>query len=206
MPIALVAIQQFSLSVAGFGSQLFDLGINVAIANQDVGPAVVIEVEKSAAPSQILRVHAQSTGESCVVEIGSAAIVVKRRRVSGEVSFHDVEIAVEIVIAGGDAHASLGLAVGAQGATRLDGNVFELSVLLILVEGAGSRVVGYVNVGPSIIVEIGHQHAKPVGGRIGSRDSGGFGNIGERSVSVVVLENVFAAIQAGRTASYTHTF
>src|SRR5579872_1029912 len=58
MPVALIAIQQLSLGVAGFGAQLFDLGINMAIANQDVRPAVIIEVEKTTAPSKILRVHA----------------------------------------------------------------------------------------------------------------------------------------------------
>ena len=39
-------------------------------------------------------------------------IVIERRRVAGEICFHDVEIAVEIVIGGGNAHARLRLAIG----------------------------------------------------------------------------------------------
>ena len=66
-----------------------------------------------------------------------AEIVVERRRVAGEVGLDDIEIAVEIVVGGGDAHAGLRLAIGAEDATGFHGDVHELAVVLVLVERAG---------------------------------------------------------------------
>ena len=57
------------------------------VADQNVGPAVIVEIEKPAAPAQELRVRAQACGECCVFESGLAKIVIERRRVSREVGF-----------------------------------------------------------------------------------------------------------------------
>src|ERR1700722_2484314 len=54
MQVAQIAIKQLALGVAGFGLELLNFGIDVAVADQDVGPAAVVHVEKSAPPSQIL--------------------------------------------------------------------------------------------------------------------------------------------------------
>ena len=97
-PLCRLLIEQLALRIAGFGAQLLDFGINVAVADEDVGPTVVIHVEKSATPAEKLGVRAESGSESGVLETGSAEIVVERRRVAGKICFDDVEVAVEIVV------------------------------------------------------------------------------------------------------------
>src|SRR5580693_3272264 len=143
--------------------------------------------------------HAQSTGKCSVIKLRPAAIVVQRWRVAREVSLDDVQIAVQVIIRRGHAQSRLRLAVSAESAARLNGNVFEFAVLLILVQGAGSRVVGYINVRPSIIIKISNQHPETVSAT-GTRDSGRLGNVREGTIPVVVVENILPPIQPRRTA------
>src|SRR5207245_8414527 len=124
-PVAQVAVEQFALRVAGLGLELLDLGIDVAIADQNVGPAVIVHIKKSAAPPEVLRMHAQACSEGGVLEIGSALIVIERRRISCEICFYDVEVSIQIVVGCRHAHARLRLAVGTQGAARFKRNVLD---------------------------------------------------------------------------------
>ena len=55
----------------------------MAIDEQKIGPAIVIDVEEHRAPTQILRVEAQSGGEYQSVEC-SVSVVVVERGVSSE--------------------------------------------------------------------------------------------------------------------------
>ena len=87
------------------------------VANPNVRPAVVLHIENPAAPSQILRVLAEPSLKRRVFKIRAAEVVIERRRVTGEIGFHQIEIAVEVVIRSGNSHARLRLAVGAQRAT-----------------------------------------------------------------------------------------
>ena len=107
----------------------------MAVADQNVGPAVIVEIEKPAAPAQELRVCAQARRECCVFKSGLAKIVIERRGVSREVGFHQVEVSVQIVIGGRNPHPRLRLAIGAQRTTRFQRDVHKFSVLLILIKG-----------------------------------------------------------------------
>src|SRR2546425_7120298 len=102
--VAEIFVEQLLLRVAGFGLELLDFGIDVAVANENVGPAIVVHVEKAAAPAEILRVRAESGGGSGVLEIGGAEVAVEGGRVAGGIRLDDVEIAVEGGIRSGDAH------------------------------------------------------------------------------------------------------
>src|SRR5207245_4000561 len=109
--------------------------------------------------------------------------------------FDEIEISVEIVIGGGDAHASLRLAIGTEGAASFDGDVREGAVFFVLIESAGGGIVSDVNVGPAVVVKIGGEHSETVGaGRF--EDAGFFADVGESAVAVVVVENVFATVES----------
>ena len=69
MAIVQVLIEKLALRVARFGLELLDLRIDMAIADQDVWPAVVVHVEKTAPPSQKLCVRPESCGKSGVFEV-----------------------------------------------------------------------------------------------------------------------------------------
>ncbi len=197
--VAQVLVEDLALRVSGFGLQLLDFGIDVAVAHQNVGPAVVVEVEESAAPAEILGVQAQSGLKGGVLEVRATLVVIQGWSVAREIGFHDVEIAVEIVVGGRDAHAGLRLAVGTEGATGLERDVDELAVLLVLVKRAGGGVIGHVDVGPAIVVEVRREHAESVGS-VRFENPGRFGDVGEGAVAVVVVEDVVVALQSGRSA------
>src|SRR5207248_6966788 len=118
--VAQVPVQQLALRITGFSFELLDLGIDMAVADQDVRPAVVIHVEESAAPAKILRVRSKAGGKGGVLETGIAEIAIERGRVAREIALHDVEIAVHVVIGRRDSHACLRLAVGAESASRFE--------------------------------------------------------------------------------------
>ena len=177
----------------------------MAVADEDIRPAIVVKIKKAAAPAEILGVLAEAALEGGVFEICAAEIVVERRRVAGEIGFDEIEIAVEIVIACGNTHACLGLAVGAESAASFESDVGEGAILFVLIEGAGGGVVGDVNVGPAVVVEIGSKDAKTVSA-VGLEDAGFFGDVGERAVTVVVIQDVFSTVEARRAAGNHNAF
>jgi len=77
--------------------------------------------------------------------------------------------------------------------------------VLVLIERAGGGVVGNVNVGPAVVVEVGGEDTEAVGA-VGAEDSSEFGNVGEGAVAVVAKENIFSADEAGRAASDHYAF
>src|SRR5262249_54404596 len=95
--VAQIAVEQFALRITCFGGELFDLRIDVAVAEKNVWPAVVIKIKKAAAPTQILGVLAEAGRKCCIFESGAAKVVIKRRRVSRKIRFYDVKIAVHVV-------------------------------------------------------------------------------------------------------------
>jgi hypothetical protein len=82
-----ILVEQLALRVARFGAQLLHLRIDMAIADEDVGPAITVEIEKTNAPAEILRVAAESGGESGIFKGGAAEIVIERRRVTRKFVF-----------------------------------------------------------------------------------------------------------------------
>ena len=77
-PVAQILVEQLALRVACFRFELLDFGIYMAVANQDVGPAVVVEVEKATAPAKILRVLAEAALKCGVLEISPAEIAIEK--------------------------------------------------------------------------------------------------------------------------------
>src|SRR5882724_1684748 len=166
----------------------------MAVAQQNIGPAVVIEVEKRRAPAEKTRVAAETSLKRRVVEGVVAEIVIEAGSVAGEIRLDDVEASVAVIIGRRDAHAGLRFAVRPVGHAGFGCNFGECAVVIVLVEGGGGRIVGYVDVGPAIVVEIGGQHAEAVSA--GRFQYAGFRrNIREGSIAVIVEQNIFAAIE-----------
>src|SRR5262249_24832344 len=61
--VAQVAVKQLWLRVASLGMELLRLGVHVAIAEQDVRPAIIVEIEKAAPPTEILRMLPEACGK-----------------------------------------------------------------------------------------------------------------------------------------------
>src|SRR3989441_5910477 len=115
--VSQVSIEQLALRISGFGFELLDFWIYMPVTDQDVWPAIVVHIKKSAAPAKVLRVRAEAGGKSCIFKIRAAEVVIKRRRVSGEIGFDDIEIAIHVVVGGRDSHPGLRLAIRTEGAS-----------------------------------------------------------------------------------------
>src|SRR5439155_19179090 len=115
--VSQVSIEQLALRISGFGFELLDFWIYMPVTDQDVWPAIVVHIKKSAAPAKVLRVRAEAGSKSCIFKIRAAEIVIKRRRVAREIGFDDIEIAIHVVVGGRDSHPGLRLAIRTEGAS-----------------------------------------------------------------------------------------
>ena len=68
LAVAQVAVEIFALGVGGVHLGAVDLGIDVAVGDKDVEPAIVIEVDEADAPAEKARVDAQAGLVGAVVE------------------------------------------------------------------------------------------------------------------------------------------
>ncbi len=107
-----------------------DFGIDVAVDEEQIGPAVIVEIEKHDAPAEILRVQSKPGGKGFVVEGAVAVVAVKRGSVVGEIGFEKVEFPVAVIIRNSRSHASLLAAVVVEGGTGDDGDVGKRSVVI----------------------------------------------------------------------------
>src|SRR5262249_52767106 len=144
-------------------------------------------------------------GKGSVLKIRAAGAVIEGRCVSSEIGFDDIEISVEIVVSGGDAHSSLRFAIGAESAAGFHGDVGEFSGLGILLERARGGIVGDVDVRPAIVIEVRGEDTKAVG-TVGLEDAGGIGDVGKGAVAIVAIEDVFSTKKAWRAAGDHYTF
>ena len=158
LAVAEIAIEVLVLRVGGVDAGAFNLGVDVAVGHEDVEPPVIVHVEEAYTPAEEAGVDAEAGEIGVVVEVAVAEVEVEGVGVASKIGFDDVEETVAVEVADGDAHACLGFAVGGVGDAGLDGDIFERAVFLVLIERCGGRVVGDVDVGPAIIVEVGYRN------------------------------------------------
>src|SRR5437879_1113003 len=68
LAVAQSAVEDLALAVAGCRGRLGHLRVDVAVADENVGPAIVVEIEKADAPSQEAGVLAETGLIRLVVE------------------------------------------------------------------------------------------------------------------------------------------
>ena len=193
------------LCVGGIDIGAVDLRIDVTVGHEDVEPAIVVHVEEAYAPAEETRVDAETGEIGVIVEVAVAEVEVERIGVTSEVGLDDVEKAVPIEVSDGDAHACLRFAIGGICDAGFDSDIFEGAVLLVLIKGGGSGIVGDVDVGPPVVVEDRRQPLKEH--RCRWYPTCRFlGDVGERAVAVVAVENVFTTLQTRGAAGYLDTF
>ncbi len=74
-----------------------------------------------------------------------------------------------------------------------------------MIQGGCSGVVGHVDIGPAVVVQICHGHRQTVG-TDGVPHPTFFGDIGEGPIPVVVIEDVLSALKPRRAAGYLNAF
>ncbi len=182
-----------------------DLRIDVAVDLHDVGPAVVVVIHKATAPRDILIVDADAGSEGDIGEGAVAVVVIEVAGVVGKIGFEDVKPAIAIVVGDSEAHTCLFVAVVAVRAAGDDGDIRERSIVIVLQKDAGLRIDGDVDVGPAVVIKIVRNCGDGVAAT-GFEDAGSFGNIGERAVTIVAIEDVGVAGEATRAAHDRNAF
>src|ERR1700737_206639 len=98
----------------------------MAVAYQNVEPAIVVHIEEPAAPSQVSGVQPETGAIGRILKGAFAIVEIQRVGVAREVGLHDAECSGVQVVSGGNSHAGLRLSIGAEGSTGGDRHVLEL--------------------------------------------------------------------------------
>ena len=132
-----------------------------------------------------------------------AVVVIEHVGVVGEVRLEDIETAIEVVVANGDAHARLLQSVFAQGGAALEPLLPKGAVVLVAKEPARSGVARDVDVGPAVVVVVGGNGSHGIRAA-GGCDAGLPADIGERAVTIVAKQLNESGRQAPWTAVHRH--
>ena len=114
----------------------------------------------------------------------------------------DVEQTIAIVITHAEPHAGLLASFVVERGTRHQTDLPEGSIAVIVVQQVGHHVIGDVDVGPSVVVEVAEHHAETAVGR--SADARFGGHVHEGAVAIVSVQRVGFAHQPARTAEHVH--
>ena len=204
--VAGIAVENLRLPVREVQFPVRDLRVDVTVGDEDIHPAVVVEVEEVYAEAQILSVDAEAGPDAGVLET-AAVVPVKRRHLLGEVRPHDIQPAVGVVIADAGTHAGERDAILVERASGRNGDLPERPVVIIAIEQTRRTVAGDVDVGPSVVVEIGCRRSHAVRSRrlpvtadedhrrrpARASDPRRFRHVGECAVAAVAIEDIRAA-------------
>ena len=132
-----------------------DFVFNVAVGDEDVGPAVVVVIEEEAAEAERHQGVAADLGLwGFVDEEAVALVVVERDHLVGEIADNQAGMAAAVVVGSVGAHAGAGNAVFAEADSCSDSALFECAVFLIHIQLVGLRIVGDQDFRPSVDVRI----------------------------------------------------
>src|SRR6266550_9333551 len=120
----------------------FYLRINVPVSNEQIGPAVVIEIKKLCAkPEERNADRADSRCACNICELTIVIVMVEIVGIVGEIRFHNVGPAIAIIVSSIDAHARLFSPVGTVSHARFGADLRESAFAVIVVKQAGRGIV-----------------------------------------------------------------
>ena len=99
----------------------------------------------------------------------------------------DVQVAIGVVVADGEPHASLLLPILVERDSDLQTSLGERAIAIVAEQEAGRGVAGDVNIRPAVTIEIGGDGGERIIRR-GCQNAGWLAHIDECSVSVVVVQ------------------
>src|SRR5260370_31015224 len=139
------------------GLHFLNFGIDVAVGDKNIGPAVEVVVKEEATEAKRQQRGATDGGLRGLVNKQSFAfIVVERKHLIGKIGDHHAGIAGMIVIGSVHAHAGAGHAVFAEGDSGDHALFGKGAVAVVAVELVGLRVVGEEQIGPAVVVVVEH--------------------------------------------------
>ncbi len=165
---AQIAQQLRGLPVGYQGVVLLDVVVHVSVGDEEIEPAVVVIIEETGSEPEVVQAHLPEPGGEGNLGVVRPVVTVQGVVLQLVVGDEEIEVAVVVVIPGVDAHARLRLAVGAQRRSREQADLVE-AASLVAVQKIGGHVVGDVDVGVTVAVEIPADGSEDVAGIIHSR-------------------------------------
>src|SRR4029077_21083782 len=124
------------------GLHALDVGIDMAVGNENVGPAIEIVVEEKTAEAKSEQGSAADFGARSFVDKESFSFVaIERKHLIREIRNQQAGEAGVIVVGGVHAHAGTGHAVFAKGNSRDDRLFGECAIAIVAIELVGLRIV-----------------------------------------------------------------
>ena len=150
---------------------------NVVAGHKQIGPAVIVIVEKPCGETLPWLLHASLQGD---VSKSSVVIVVIKKIVAVEIGNVKIDIAVVIVIGRNDA-------LGESGAIDAGGmrDVFERAVAFVAEEMAGPVFVADEQIEIAVVINVGPDSGLRLHGQV---EAAGCGYVGESAVAIVAQQ------------------
>src|SRR5450759_2129939 len=105
--VAIVAMQQKRLAIAGTGFQSVDLRIDVTVGDEKIEPSVIVHIEKSGSPADVRIARLANSGSPAhVIEFLGAHVAVEGIGLLFEVRKEKAEAAAVVVVTPIDPHIS----------------------------------------------------------------------------------------------------
>ena len=174
-----------------------DFRVNVPVYVQNVEPAVVVDIQKPAAPAEQPGIGHEPGGLGVVLKQALAVVVVKVGQIVRKVCLENIQKSVAIVVSGRNPHARLISTVAAGGNTGFQPTFGKCAVPVVPKQETHLAVIGHVDIRPAIVVKIRNQHAKTIAGR-SFPDAALLRDIGKGSISIVVKQIVSGPRQSLR--------
>src|SRR5215469_877250 len=153
-----------------------DLIFDVTVGDKNVGPAVVVVIEKEAAETEgHQRTAADFRLRRLVDKKTIALVVIERDHLVGEIADDNARAPAAIVVRGIDAHAGARHSVFTETDAGRDSTLLECTVAFVQIQLVGLGIVGDQNVGPAVTVVIENRDPQALRGRVG--ESGLLGSI-----------------------------
>ena len=141
--VVLVAEEHGGLTIFDAGPCGVDLRVDVSVDEEEIDPAVVVEVDEGVAPADEGASGRCDVG--CGGDVGEAVVAIVAEEggvLVAEVGDGEGEASGVLVVAEGDAHVGLLESIGVDGDTGGLGDVGEVAWAVGLVEIVGAAVVG----------------------------------------------------------------
>ena len=165
-------------------------GVDVAIEDEQVLVAVVIEVVEPAGPAQIGAAdHAQTELHGPVVEERAVEVQVQRVRIAGEVGREDVRAGVPVDVADSDPHGGLVAAVEVGREAAVEADVLERQPATVAKEPVGHRVIAHEDLRFAVAVQVQDGDPQAEAG-LDCEAPRSFGDVAEGAIAEVLVEHV----------------
>ena len=181
------------------------LRINVSVDLENVWPAVVVIVDRSAAPADVAIVDPDAGRKRHIAEGSVPVIAIEIASVVRKVRLENIKPAVAVVIGNRYPHASLLMTVFAVSTTGHHRDVSERPVVIVVIQDAWLRVHSDIDIGPAIVVKIVRNGCNGIS-RTRFQNSCLLGHVSKSSVTIVVIKNVGIAGQTAGTAHHRNSF